>query len=143
MKAYVDEQLADLGVKFSAPKAGDAGYDLYSVADVTFAAGGMGKIPTGVYVEIPNGYVGIVKDRSSMALAGLHALAGVIDSSYRGEIQLIMLNVGAEPLKIEAGRKVAQLVVLKIYAEPLEIVPSLRDLTDTERGAQGFGSTGE
>lgn len=142
MRAYVDERVAALGVQFSAPKVGDAGYDLYAVEAVEFAAGGVAKIPTGVYVEIPDGYVGIVKDRSSMALAGLHALAGVIDSAYRGEIQLIMLNVGSAPLKIEAGRKVAQLVVMKIYTDPLEIVPELRDLTETERGAQGFGSTG-
>ena len=100
-------------------------------------------VATGLHVEIPAGCVGIVKDRSSLALAGLHCLAGVIDCAYRGEIKVILVNLGAETRHIRAGQRIAQLLILGVETPAIEIVPSLDSLSSTERGSDGFGSTGE
>lgn len=143
MRVYLSETLTQLGVAFSAPKPGDAGYDLYATEARTLPPGARATIPTGVYLEIPANYVGLVKDRSSMAQAGLHSLGGVIDSSYRGEVKLILLNTTGEVYEVKAGQKVAQLIVLPCYTEALVPVPTLTDLSSSERGDRGFGSTGE
>lgn len=143
MRTYCDPRLETLGVKFSAPKPGDAGYDLYALEDCTIAPWSRAMIPTGVYLEIPEGYVGFVKDRSSMALAGLHCFAGVIDASYRGEVKVILLNTNDTPYEIQAGHKIAQIIIIPCYTAPLEPVESIEALTATERGSGGFGSTGK
>ncbi len=136
--------LADeFNITFSAPADDDAGYDLYATEEVTIAPGGRGSVPTGVHVEIPPGYVGLVKDRSSVASAGIHTLAGVIDAGYRGEVKLVLLNTNSVPLTVERGRKIAQMIVVAYYGEAVETVATLDDLTNTERGQGGFGSTGE
>lgn len=142
MRVYLDARLHALGVTFSAPNPGDAGYDLYALEPVTIPSGAQTLIPTGVYLEIPTGYVGLVKDRSSMALAGLRTAGGVIDASYRGEIKVIMSNVGATEYAVRAGHKIAQIVIIPCYTAPVETVESPEALTATERGDDGFGSTG-
>ena len=100
-------------------------------------------VETGLHIEIPLNYVGLVKDRSSVASAGLHTMAGVIDSSYRGELKILILNVGDSDYTISIGQKIAQLVIVPIYTETVELVDSLEMLTDTDRGVEGFGSTGK
>lgn len=142
MRVYVNEAFRTLGLKLSAPKPGDAGYDLFALESVSLPAGQRGLIPTGVHVEIPAGYVGLIKDRSSMAVAGLHTMAGVIDASYRGEIKIVLLNTNVEAYQVTAGQKIAQMIVVPVYTEALEITDSLESLSITERGAGGFGSTG-
>lgn len=143
MRAYKNEALQKLDIEFSAPRTGDAGYDLYSIGEYTVFPQQRILVETGLHVEIPDNYVGLVKDRSSVASAGLHTMAGVIDSSYRGELKILLLNVGQNDYTIQVGQKIAQLVVVPVYVEMVEIVDSLDVLSDTERGSGGFGSTGE
>ena len=140
---YKNEKLQALNIDFKAPRTGDAGYDLYSVAEYVLAPQQRVLVETGLHIEIPLNYVGLVKDRSSVASAGLHTMAGVIDSSYRGELKILILNVGDSDYTISIGQKIAQLVIVPIYTETVELVDSLEMLTDTDRGVEGFGSTGK
>ena len=143
MRVYKNEKLQALNIDFKAPRTGDAGYDLYSVAEYVLAPQQRVLVETGLHIEIPLNYVGLVKDRSSVASAGLHTMAGVIDSSYRGELKILILNVGDSDYTISIGQKIAQLVIVPIYTETVELVDSLEMLTDTDRGVEGFGSTGK
>ena len=143
MRVYKNEALRSLDIEFSAPRAGDAGYDLYSIGEYVVAPQERVLVETGLHVEIPMNYVGLVKDRSSIASAGLHTMAGVIDSSYRGELKILLLNVSDEDYTISVGQKIAQLVVVPVYVEAVEVVDSLDALADSERGVKGFGSTGK
>jgi len=143
MRVYKNEKLQALNIDFTAPRDGDAGYDLYSIGEYTVAPQQRVLVETGLHVEIPHNYVGLVKDRSSVASAGLQTMAGVIDSSYRGEVKILLLNVGQDPYTISVGQKIAQMVVIPVYVEAVDVLDSLEALTDTERGASGFGSTGE
>jgi dUTP pyrophosphatase len=143
MKVYLSAEFRALGVPFAAPRTGDAGYDLYALETVTLLPGENAVISTGVHVEIPLGYVGIIKDRSSMALRGIHTYGGVIDASYRGEIRIILNNISPSEQLINKGQKFAQMVVIPCYVEGVEVVESLDYLSSTQRGASGFGSTGQ
>lgn len=143
MKIYLSPELRALGITLAAPRPGDAGYDLYALEAVTLAPGKTGVIRTGTHVEIPVGYVGIIKDRSSMALRGVHTYGGVIDASYRGEIKVILNNLGEVEQAIMAGQKFAQMVIVPCFTEPLKLVETLDALDSTDRGAGGFGSTGQ
>jgi len=121
-------------------REGDAGLDLYSVEDVNLNPGEWKAIPTGIAVEIPKGYVGLIKDRSGLALKyALHCLAGVIDENYRGEIKVVVINLGREKVFIQKGTRIAQLLLVPyLKVEPIEV----EELSDTERGEKGFGSSG-
>ena len=147
MRVYLNDAFRmmadDLNIAFAAPADGDAGYDLYATETISIPPGGRGSVPTGIHIEIPPGYVGLVKDRSSVASAGIHTLAGVIDAGYRGEIKLVLLNTNTESISIERGRKIAQMLIVAYYAESVEAVATLDDLSGTKRGQGGFGSTGE
>jgi dUTP pyrophosphatase len=117
-----------------------AGLDLYAIERLTIPARGRAAVRTGLAVAIPHGFYGRVAPRSGLAIKhGLDVLAGVIDSDYRGEILCALINHGEEPVEIEAGMRVAQLVIEKIITpEPVWS----DDLSKTERGEGGFGSTG-
>lgn len=102
-------------------------------------------IPTGIYVEIPEGYEGQVRMRSGLALKkGLSLPNGIgtIDWDYRGELKVIVINLGGEDIIIENGDRIAQLVIMKVERAELIEVQSLDELSDTERSEGGFGSTG-
>lgn len=121
---------------------GDAGLDLRITQDVTLQPGERVTVGTGVAVEIPSGCVGLVFPRSGLASKQgitLSNAVGVIDSGYRGEICATLYNISGETVGLDAGTRVCQLVVMP-YA-PCDLVP-VDELTDTERGAGGFGSTG-
>lgn len=120
--------------------AGAAGYDLYAATNTTLYPGCTEVIPTGWAMQIPDGYVGLVRDRSSMARYGLAVGAGVIDSDYRGEIAVVITNTSDAPRAIEAGARFAQLLILPVLSRELEIVDQL---DETARGDNGFGSTGQ
>ncbi len=127
-----------LGSKFA------AGADLYSAkkGDVVIAPGETKFIGTGIAVEIPEGYVGLVYARSGLACKRGLAPAnkvGVIDSDYRGEIKVALLNHGKEPQTLEKGERIAQMVVAPYLSVTYE---ETDELSDTERGEGGFGSTG-
>ncbi len=110
---------------------GAAGYDLYAVG----AQKGR-MIATGIALEIPSGWVGIIKDRSGVAVSGRgYTVAGVIDSSYRGEVKILF----DREMNVEAGERIAQLVVVPHFSGD---VIEVGELSRTDRGASGFGSTG-
>ena len=122
-----------------------AGADLYACldADVTIAPGETAFIPTGLAMELPRGFVGLIYARSGLACKRGLAPAnkvGVIDSDYRGEFIVALYNHGKEPQTVSHGERVAQLVITPV------LVPSymeVQELNDTQRGAGGFGSTGK
>ena len=119
---------------------GAAGFDLYSFgSQERIFPGLMEVMSTGIALDIPKGKVGIIKPRSGKALHGIDVLGGVIDSDYRGEVKVILINHGTSPMLFEPGDRIAQLVVVDHYNE-FEVVESLND---TERGSGGFGSTGK
>ena len=121
-----------------------AGADLYACIDepITIEAGKTVLVHTGIAMEIPVGYVGLVFARSGLAskkgLAPANKV-GVIDADYRGEIMVALHNHSDEARTIEVGERVAQIALLPFLAADFEVVD---DLTDTTRGAGGFGSTG-
>lgn len=126
----------------SPAQPGDAGVDLRATEGVKLRAGERGLIPTGLAVAIPEGFAGFVQPRSGMAIKkGLGVLnsPGLIDSGYRGELKVIVINHSAGPLEIERGERIAQLVILPVPACSFEEVD---ELPGSERGAGGFGSTG-
>ena len=97
-------------------------------------------IPTGIAIEIPEGYFGSIRDRSGIAAKnGIHTMAGVIDSGYRGEVKIVMVNLSREPFTIRQGDRIAQLLIQPVI-QP-EIVEVL-ELSDSDRGTTGFGATG-
>ncbi len=117
----------------------DAGYDLFSREDATVWQDSGGKFDTGVHIQIPAGYTGFIKSRSGLhAVHGLSA-EGVIDAGYTGSINVLLRNHGPRAVEIKRGQKIAQLVLLPIITPDLEIVDALEA---TERGDNGFGSTG-
>ncbi len=118
---------------------GDAGLDLFSVADRDIAPGEVFAVPTGIQVAVPAGYVGLVWDKSGLSLKGVHRLAGVVDAGYRGEVQVVMINLGDAPFAVKKGMKIAQLLVQPVAAVA---VVEAGSLDDTSRGQGGFGSTG-
>ncbi|OGD26415.1 MAG: deoxyuridine 5'-triphosphate nucleotidohydrolase [Candidatus Aminicenantes bacterium RBG_19FT_COMBO_65_30] len=118
---------------------GDAGLDLFSVVDRDIQPGEVFAVPTGIQVAVPAGHVGLVWDKSGISLQRVHRLAGVVDSGYRGEVQVVMINLGAAPFAVRKGMKIAQMLVQPVTA--VEVVES-DFLDDTSRGDGGFGSTG-
>jgi dUTP pyrophosphatase len=117
-----------------------AGLDLYSIERVSLPAHGRALVRTGLSVAIPHGFYGRIAPRSGLAVKhGLDVLAGVIDSDYRGEIMCALVNHGDETFEIEAATRVAQLIIEAI-ATPEPVWSE--DLSETQRGRGGFGSTG-
>jgi dUTP pyrophosphatase len=124
---------------------GSAGCDLRAAVgeSLTLLPGGRALVPTGIAVAIPAGHEGQVRMRSGLALRhGLTLLngPGTIDSDYRGEIGVILANIGAEPVTIARGDRIAQLVIAPAAQARLEVV---EELPESSRGAGGFGSTGK
>lgn len=119
---------------------GDAGMDFYALEDVVFPPGRQVKVHTGVAIEIPEGHVGLVWDKSYISFnLGLKAMGGVIDAGYRGEIIMNLLNTGDKEVIIEKGHKIAQMLIQKF--EHCEI-KEVTDLSETVRGHGREGSTG-
>lgn len=122
-----------------------AGADLYACLDasVTVLPGDTAWISTGIALEVPKGYAGLIYARSSLGVKRGLAPAnkvGVVDSDYRGEIRVVLLNHGKEPQTIEHGERIAQFVITPVLTPPYE---ETNELSDTNRGVGGFGSTGK
>ena len=122
--------------------AGAAGLDLMSAVELTLDPGGRAAVPTGLSVAIPEGFEGQVRPRSGLAIK--HGVTvvnapGTIDSDYRGEVCVLLINLGSERHVIERGARVAQLVLAPVVQLPIVEVGAL---DETARGAGGFGSTG-
>ena len=121
---------------------GDAGMDVRSIEDVTLSPGARALIHTGLVLMLPPNAEAQVRPRSGLALKhGITVLntPGTIDAGYRGEVGVILINLGTEPFVVEKGMKIAQLVVSPVaQAEVVEVT----SVDETDRGAGGFGSTG-
>lgn len=119
----------------------DAGLDLCSVGSYTIPAGCRQMIDTGIAISIPDGYVARIAPRSGLAVkSGIDTLAGVVDSSYRGEVKVILLNTGKDDFQVNAGDKIAQMLIQEVMLWTPEVVD---DLDATARGNKGFGSSGQ
>lgn len=123
----------------------DAGLDLYSTVAAVLpvqsaCTDGSVCIDTGVHIEIPAGYVGMIKNKSGLNVNFSVTSEGVIDAGYTGSIMVKLYNHGKMPVQIEKGQKISQLVIMPIITPEPELVDILED---TERGAGGFGSTGK
>ncbi len=121
---------------------GDAGVDLYTSIDFSLEVGERRLVPTGVAIAIPQNYVGLVCPRSGMAAK--HGISvvnspGVVDSGYRGELKVALINHGAEPIDFKRGDRISQLLVVPVTVQEFTEVA---ELPPTERGEGGFGSTG-
>jgi dUTP pyrophosphatase len=119
-----------------------AGLDLRSSEEVTLSPGEYKLVPTGISVEIPEGYEGGVRPRSGLALKhGITCLnsPGTIDSDYRGELKVLLINLGKESVQFKRGERIAQLIISK-YEKP--VVIEAEELNESIRGGGGFGHTG-
>lgn len=120
---------------------GDAGLDLYAFEEVVIPVGGRVLVGTGIAMDVPLGFVGLIWDKSGLSTRhGLKTLGGVVDAGYRGEVKVGMINLGTEDYIVGVGHKIAQMLIQKV--EQAEIV-EVTELSETARGDGGFGSTGQ
>ncbi len=119
---------------------GDAGMDLYAIEDVILWPNEPVAVRTGLSIELPKGYVALVWDKSGLALKeGIKTMAGVCDANYRGEYKIVLLNTTNQYYYIDKGDKIAQLLIQPVIQAEIE---ETHELSETNRGAGGFGSTG-
>ncbi len=119
---------------------GDAAMDLYSAEEFVLKSGERKLISTGIAMEIPRNHVGLIWDKSGLAAKnGIHIMAGVVDSNYRGEIKVVVKNLGDDDFKIEKNSKIAQMIVQPFLSVKIEEV---KELSKSNRGDGGFGHTG-
>lgn len=119
---------------------GDAGFDVFAVEETIISAKKWAPVRTGLAIEIPNGFVSLVWDKSGLALKnGLKTAGGVIDSGYRGEYTIIVHNLSQEDIVIKKGQKIAQVLIQPVCRADIELVEKL---SETDRQTGGFGSTG-
>lgn len=120
---------------------GDAGMDLFALEETLVSVGQIAKIRTGVAMEIPEGFVGLIWDKSGLSTSfGIKVLGGVIDSGYRGEVLVGVINLGNVDFVFEKYNKIAQMLIQPINR--LDIV-EVKNLSYTARGDGSFGSTGK
>lgn len=137
MVKKLSENIPDL--KYA--KDGDAGFDLYAKERTALRPGVQVAVASGIALEIPDGYVGLIWDKSGLSIKnGLKTLGGVVDSGYRGEVMVGMINLSDKEYVFEAGDKVAQMLIQKFEKADFDFVESLGE---TERGSSGFGSSGK
>jgi dUTP pyrophosphatase len=118
----------------------DAGLDLCSLEDWTLKPGEQHTFKIGIAIAVPDGFVGLVWDRSGMAARnGVKTMAGVIDCTYRGEVGIVLVNVTNKPYDVKQGDRIAQLLIQPIATAEVQVV---EELDDTQRGNGGFGSSG-
>jgi len=119
---------------------GDAGLDLFSQENYTLEPLERHEFDLGFALELPAGAVSLIWDKSGLAIKhGLHLLGGVIDSGYRGEYKVIMINLGSKPYKVEKGDKIGQLLIQPAMHVTIK---KTKKLSNSSRGQGGFGSTG-
>lgn len=126
-----------------------AGYDLYACLDKSCcieANGGRALIPTGIYLQLPEGFEAQIRPRSGLAYKnGVTVLnsPGTIDADYRGEVGVVLINHGNEPFIVSHGDRIAQMIIAKFETVNFEFVEDINDLSATDRGSGGFGHTGK
>lgn len=142
--ATLDVELKQLDPELELPsyaQDGDAGADLRTRTDFTLEPGARKMVDTGIAISLPPGHVAFIKPRSGLASKhGIHVLGGVIDAGYRGEIRVVLLNTDSrEAMEFGRGDRIAQLVIQKVEQANFIVVD---ELSESARGAGGFGSTG-
>ena len=140
----MDIKIAKLNPEAELPKYktdGASGMDLYSIESAEINPGEIKIVKTGIAIEIPKGYEGQVRPRSGLAVKGITVVntPGTIDSDYRGEIMVILTNLGKEKFVVNKKDRIAQLIINKY--EKANLV-EVKELSNTERGKGGLGSTG-
>lgn len=121
----------------------DACCDLYSVEDITVPVGQIRLVPTGIAIEIPSGWEVQVRPRSGLALKhgiSINNSPGTVDAQYRNEIRVLLINHGDKPFTVKKGDRIAQMCIKPVYKMNFEEVD---ELSDSERGLGGWGSTGK
>ena len=122
---------------------GSAGYDLKSSETTCIPARGRCLVSTGISVMIPNGHYGRIAPRSGLSSKfGIETGAGVIDADYRGEVKILLFNHSDDTFPVQPGDRIAQLILEKIATPDIKVVHSSDELSNSERGSNGFGSTG-
>jgi dUTP pyrophosphatase len=139
MDSVTIHRFSDEAILPTRAHADDAGLDLYALEACALPPGEGRALRTGVGIALPPGMVGLVADRSSLARRGLKTAGGVIDAGYRGEILVVLWNLSGVELRLERGERIAQLLILPV-ATPT--VREAGELDRTDRGEQGFGSSG-
>ena len=139
MTAPLFKKLSPNGQAPQQNKLGDAGYDLCASEHIIIEPGQIVKIKTGIAIELDPGTFGLILDRSSFGAIGLKVMGGVIDSNYRGEILVCILNTSINRYNFGIGDRCAQMVILNHGCR--EFVEA-NQLSDTDRGSQGFGASG-
>ena len=133
------KKLHPLAVKPTYAHDGDAGLDLYSIEDIRINPQSRVKIKTGLAFEVPQNYVGLIWDKSGISTKkGLKTIAGVLDSGYRGELLVCLANITNDYVEIHAGEKIAQMLIQPVEKAQIE---EIEELSETQRGEGGFGST--
>ena len=117
-----------------------AGFDIYSTEEVLLKANSTTKVPTGIALEIPHGFYLRIEDRSGMAAKGIHKIGGIVDSDYRGEVFVVLHNTTDQDYQIEKHDRIAQGILTPISQADFH---ETSRLSETQRGAGGFGSTGK
>ena len=132
-KIHKDAKLPDYGHQ------GDAGLDLFACIRMELKPLAPAAVPTGIQMAVPDGFAGLIWDKSGLSLQGVHRLAGVVDAGYRGEVKVVLVNLSRETIVIEKGMKIAQMLIQPVAGVTIE---ETRELDKTVRGEGGFGSTG-
>lgn len=133
------QRISDVEMPFYA-NIGDAAFDLRAAEEHVLKPGQKIIVKTGLKMAIPAGHVGLIWDRSGLAAKnGVHVLAGVVDSGYRGEVGVVLKNLGEEDIEIVKNMRIAQMLIQPVVSALIEETDSL---DETERGEGGFGSTG-
>ena len=118
----------------------DAGFDLKALETVSLFPYEQKTLRTGIAIEVPEGYVGIVRDRAGIVQKmNVHTVAGTFDSGYRGEVSIMLVNMNDETVEIEKGMRIAQIILVPVVKAK---ITEVKKLSETERGDRGFGSTG-
>jgi len=118
----------------------DLGFDIRANETVTIPVSEQRTIKTGLAIEIPEGHVGLIRDRAGIITKmGLHTAAGTFDPAYRGEVSIVLVNCGEHDVEVEKGMRIAQMIILPVVKAKLKEV---KELPSTKRGSRGFSSTG-
>jgi dUTP pyrophosphatase len=118
----------------------DAGFDLKALEDVSIFPFEQKEARTGIAIEVPRGYVGIVRDRAGIVQKmNVHTVAGTFDSGFRGEVSVLLVNMNDKTVEIEKGMRIAQIILIPIAKAK---IVEVKKLSETERGNRSFGSTG-
>lgn len=139
MKSFEVKKLSESAKIPTKGHPSDAGWDLYANEDIELWPEETKLISTGIAISLPKDFVGLIWDRSSMGVKGVHRYAGVIDSGYRGEVKVCLHNASSDFYNINCGDRVAQLLIQEI---PILTLYEVEELDSTDRGSGGFGSTG-